>query len=678
MKNKNTSANENESLLEKIVRECFLSDKLDIANMQFQPTRCALAVAIALTSSMVAATNIRVNGGDVTLVEDGSCSIQEAIIAANTDKPVDTCAAGNGADVVILPGQGRFTLQNFSENLQGYNGLPTITSDITIRGNNATIQRQADGGFDKFRIIRVDSGTLTLSNVTIENGVADFKGNGIFGPGVYGGGIVAIDSTVTIESSTITGNTATTGGGISLSDSELNVIDSYISNNEGSGINADRSTVNIQDSNISYNKGNIGGGMVLNRTTLSMTNSNVVGNSVSSYGGGVGGQYSTFNIDGSTIRNNSAETYDGGGIHLGDGVLNLSASSVTANSTGRDGGGIKLDENSQGTIVSSTIAKNSAGRGGGGVEVWTNELSIDNSTISSNTAQTQGGGVTAWYGAAVTLTNTTVTENTATEASGAYTDPKSSFIFFKNTIVANNNSSKNCSGGGISDSGGNLFGDDSCSGTAQGNPRLGPLQINGNTKLETHALLGGSPAIDSGDNSICEGGLISNLDQRGFKRPFDGDGDGSANCDIGAHENQTILAPPVGGGIQPAHSGVWFDQNRDGEGYFIYVSDGGGQRSITVTFYTYDNGKQIWLLGNQQLTPGFSSVTIPMIQTTGTSFSDFNPKEISRNDWGTISLSFNSCNSGTITFASPELGSGDVKISPVATVSGVACNADGF
>jgi hypothetical protein len=61
-------------------------------------------------------------------------------------------------------------------------------------------------------------------------------------------------------------------------------------------------------------------------------------------------------------------------------------------------------------------------------------------------------------------------------------------------------------------------------------PRLAALADNGGPTW-THALLPGSPAIDAGNNTAAP-----STDQRGNRRPRDGDGDGVAVVDVGAFE----------------------------------------------------------------------------------------------------------------------------------------------
>ena len=62
-----------------------------------------------------------------------------------------------------------------------------------------------------------------------------------------------------------------------------------------------------------------------------------------------------------------------------------------------------------------------------------------------------------------------------------------------------------------------------------GDPLLGPLTDNGGPGY-THAVFMGR-AVDAADDSSCP-----STDQRGVIRPFDGDGDGVATCDIGSFE----------------------------------------------------------------------------------------------------------------------------------------------
>jgi hypothetical protein len=168
-----------------------------------------------------------------------------------------------------------------------------------------------------------------------------------------------------------------------------------------------------------------------------------------------------------------------------------------------------------------------------------------NVTISYNSA-TNGGGIDDGKG--TVLHNVTISGNLAPNGGGIYNSSTAAHTYLENSIVASNDGiwpGDNCVGA-IFDGGFNLqFAlaadhNESCGATIPiADPQLQPV-LNGNGSAIVFALPKWSPAIDQGNPATPNGlgGACVADDQRLVVRPWDGDGDGSARCDIGAYERR--------------------------------------------------------------------------------------------------------------------------------------------
>ncbi len=312
------------------------------------------------------------------------------------------------------------------------------------------------------------------------------------------------------------------------------------------------------------------GGGVYSQGPLTLTGSQVIGNMAGGLGGGLISE-AWAEAEGSVIAGNQAGMY-GGGIFSSH-WLRLKDSTVRDNVAGEDGGGIANHQWGEGfgsmlILQGSTVSGNaSQGRGGGianGVDFVANDyrqehLWLVNSTVSGNTAAGSGGGIYTGLGALsmVFLDNDTIAANVADADGDGQGDGGGIFnrlgeVQLRDTVLAGNQDLSaavqrpDCwTLRRFQSRGYNLIGDASTcplDGTATGNllgvdPRLGPLGDNGGS-TQTHALLADSPAIDSGDPAGCMGEFSGYLavDQRGYMRTVDGNGDGQGVCDIGAYE----------------------------------------------------------------------------------------------------------------------------------------------
>ncbi len=534
-----------------------------------------------------------------------SAGTAEELIAA-----INIANGNSEGDVITLTAN--ITLFAPDNTTGGANGLPSVASVITIEGAGFTIERNPNyttcenndhNPIQDFRILHVGStGELSLNDVTIKNGCAndtsidwDNQGGGIR---VQSGKITLINQTVftgnmatskgagihikdgsitTISNSTFSDNFAkNSGAGIYIINSPVTTIHKSIFSNgstqydDGGGIYLESGTIaTISDSTFSNNSIGGDGSGIFNRTgTITKIINCTFSNNFADYdGGGIYNQETITEISNSTFYENEAN--DGAGIYNTDIITNINKSIFTGNEASDEGGAIKNNSATIGTIIDSTFSGNSANYRGGAIDNGGQIGSISNSvfsgnstpknggaiynkktitaitnvTLTNNSATLAGGGI---YNSSfnssegddpatiTTINNVTITDNSAGEGGGIYgNSPEGEGVIttMSNTIIANNPSGGNCTGTAPTTPIKNITDSSGCWGWANTElvvaTHLGALADNGGP-TKTLSLIETDPAnptIDTGDNASCE-----STDQRGVTRPQ------GADCDIGAYE----------------------------------------------------------------------------------------------------------------------------------------------
>lgn len=514
-----------------------------------KPRTGVLRIVAAIVATMVLSLAPGASPATVqALTFTPGCTVGELKTAINS--------ANNsaGPDTIALPVSCVYTLETVdNEEFGGDNGLPIITEELIIEGNGSVIRRSLDNGTPPFRVLRSTAGTLTVRNISVQNGL--LSGDTVVGAGIR------TSAGLVVEYSVISGNAlfadVDAQGGGTFSSGTTEVVSTLYSGNSAS------STIGIALGGGAFGFGGlstedssfIGNTVSSGNTALgggagSMGNATIRGslfelNSVTASGAGAsgGGVYSelAMTVEDSEFRLNTATatgTGDNQGLALGAGTRTQSTLSVT-NSTysGNTATGAKNAQGGgsysfQGTEVSrSTYSDNTAtsdigpGEGGGVYAIGT--MSLTNSTISGNTASgpgpvSSGGG--AFSVLTMTLNNTTITGNTA---SGSVSPRGGGALVVSSNLVMNNsinalNTNGDCSAlTGVTASFRNIDSDGSCDDATTANPDLLPLALNAPGDTATHALEPTSNARDLGES--CEP-----TDQRGVIRP--------EPCDVGAYQ----------------------------------------------------------------------------------------------------------------------------------------------
>lgn len=336
--------------------------------------------------------------------------------------------------------------------------------EVTITGGSAT----GDGGG-----ILIDGASPTLTNVTITNCVASGNGGGIActnasaptitgctlsgnvaGSGLdnsgNGGGISCTGgSNPSITESTIAGNAA-----------QSNTLG--LSNAKGGGIYCNASQPTIDTNSITDNTADdSGAGIACEAASSATINHNVIAsNTATQSGGGIlcdGSSPQITNhvsLDQSdfapgTISSNTASTLNGGGVSCQNGSApQIDNNEFSGNNATADGGAVACD-NSSPSITKNNVTGNIAGINGGGIAA-SNGSSPDVEDNSIDTNQAQGGSGGGFYGSdsasSPTVKNNKVFTNTAgVQGGGIYAEGAA--VIASNTIYSNQTTAGN--GGGI-------------------------------------------------------------------------------------------------------------------------------------------------------------------------------------------------------------------------------------
>jgi hypothetical protein len=462
-------------------------------------------------------------------------SAQAAINVANTNDSGpgslrQAIADAPAGETIVVPA-GTYTLTS---------AQLTIEKSLTVSGNGSAGTIIRSGGAFRVFFIQGAGNNVTISGVTIRDGL-DRIPSGI----TQGGGVLNYKSSLTLRGVVVTSNRADAGG----------------ASGNGGGI--------------AY-----GGGLLSQEGALTLEDSTVSGNSATSVGGsGAGGGIAkgggvsfmggpSLTIRNSTLGGNTADARGGsgggGGIAEGAGVfVQLLASNTTSISA---------------TTVNGNLADAAGGSGAGGGIAWGAGVLIEsqqpstalsNLTIAGNRARAPGGGGGGLGGIAeggglylsllnnanVTLTSATLAGNTVDSpggiAQGGNISPAKGFKIANSIVGAGGGPAggENCDEV-VESLGFNLESANQCGFKAAGdqvnkNPLLGPLQDNGGPS-PTMAPAANSPAVDQGAAFSLSG------DQRGVTRPIDfptianSAAAGANGSDIGAVELQPSNAFALG------------------------------------------------------------------------------------------------------------------------------------
>jgi len=409
---------------------------------------------VSISNSLISGNSAAANGG-LGLGNLGSITISNTVVTGNTATngaggiAADVNGSGSGiaiTDCRITGNRGPYG----GLYLNGNSSAPAkiAITGTTISGNVSTsvsTSMGAGGGG-----LRLEYCNATIAGSTIRNNTAVYDGGGIdaanFTSLTISGSTISGNVTTERSSANYGG-----GGGVCLYGSgkspipQAKISGSVIADNRSSGAGGGVCAFNgvnltISSSTISGNNAGAGGGVTTNSAAADQfdaVNLVMIGDKISNNSAYAAGGIDAMSGNGAVTiaRCTMSGNFCEGATECGGAIYAHSAVSVTitnvvasGNIATGNGGAIKISNTSNFNISGGSFTGNVAGGYGGGIYTSDSAGRIVGVTISGNTAETTGGGV-ADAGGVVTLQVAKVSGNSAPGSPDVYTSDGGSFTY---------------------------------------------------------------------------------------------------------------------------------------------------------------------------------------------------------------------------------------------------------
>jgi parallel beta-helix repeat protein len=386
------------------------------------------------------------------------------------------------------------------------NGAAPTLRNLVIHGNSASgsgggvaVSHAADPLLDGV-IVRNNSAQLGSGLALTRQGRATvrnsrFENNSATGSGSAGAVYVVSASELTMQNSVVRGTSANNGGGVAISGgSTVQIIGGRIENNSagnlGGGMLVREATLTVDGTTLAGNSGVYGGALSISGANVTLTNCTLQGNRAQQAGGAIrllgnaqfvvdnchfvdnrtadhsggaifsdqnplvvrnsifDGNWATVGagihlhispnavLEGNTFVNN--RSIDGPAIYVTGGQVRLTGNTLTHNTAERYGGAVVVQHGAQAEIKFNHVLHNTAGIDGGGIIFQYGATgSLTSNVISFNRAVEVGGGMTIYHQTAPVLSHNRFEGNQAGDGAAIQIEERASPLLENNDFIGN-------------------------------------------------------------------------------------------------------------------------------------------------------------------------------------------------------------------------------------------------